>query len=212
MRPATVVKALASCEEATLTQRVATGNIRIRGWDETWRTIRDESRDRMRKLRAKADEIINVGDGAVTGSDGVTALDQSRVEKSRSTPAPNGAGVLVAVTPTPRFDFAAIYARYPRKVGKTNGLKRLTASVKSEADYASLVRALTAYIAHVAGKDQQYIRQFDTWCTTWRDWLEVAPPRSVNTSAHEALRRMQDEQESRERAELEARAKEASCP
>ena len=112
--------------------------------------------------------------------------------------------MLVSVDPIPRFDLEAIYSRYPRKVGKTNGMKRLRASVKSQADYEELGRALTAYLAHVAGKDKQYIRQFDTWCTTWRDWLEpdcgdtgARPKPSGSAAALEHLRRQAEAEQAR---------------
>lgn len=131
-------------------------------------------------------EPIGFGSAVPKGSPNTPAPAPAHTKEDLScaSDAPSGAGVLVSVEPVPRFDFAAIYGRYPRKVGKTNGLKRLASSVKSAGDYAALVRALGVYLAHVAGKDKQYIRQFDTWTTTWRDWLEAD---AADTTTHAPL-------------------------
>ena len=126
----------------------------------------------------------NGADGIAGNPPPAPAPAPTKKDLSCASDAPSGAGVLVSVEPVPRFDFAAIYGRYPRKVGKTNGLKRLASSVKSAGDYAALVRALGVYLAHVAGKDKQYIRQFDTWTTTWRDWLEAD---AADTTTHAPL-------------------------
>ncbi len=77
------------------------------------------------------------------------------------------------VAVAPEFDFAAVYQAYPKRIGKTKGMARLRTSVKTAADWEQLNIALKHYQAFVAGKDQQYTKQFDTWATTWRDWVEV---------------------------------------
>jgi hypothetical protein len=71
-------------------------------------------------------------------------------------------------------DLEAIYARYPRKEGKSIGLKKLNAALKTESDFQDCMRALTHFLAH--HKRQQtsaeYVPYFKSWATEWRDWLD----------------------------------------
>jgi hypothetical protein len=75
-----------------------------------------------------------------------------------------------------RFDFEALYARYPRKRGKTPGLKLCHKHIRSEADYALLGRAVDAYARECAGKDPEYMLYFSTFMGRWRDYVQPESP------------------------------------
>lgn len=71
-------------------------------------------------------------------------------------------------------DLAAIYARYPRKEGKSKGLDKLKASIKGSADYLECLTAIDNFLAHLkrSGTEAEFIPHFKTWAGSWRDWLD----------------------------------------
>jgi len=76
-----------------------------------------------------------------------------------------------------RFDFEALYEKYPLKVGKAEGIKRCKAQIKSQAEYDALSLAIDRYSEHCR-KNDQFIKQFDSFLGTkargfpWRDWTD----------------------------------------
>lgn len=73
-----------------------------------------------------------------------------------------------------KFDLERLYQLYPRKIGKTVGMKKAVRDVKSEQDYADLEAAIRRFTAHLraSGTEPQYIPYFQTFMTSWRDWLD----------------------------------------
>lgn len=83
------------------------------------------------------------------------------------------------------FDLEKLYKEYPRKKGKTPGLKKLAKEIKTEADYLALAEAIKNYAADSAGKDAQYIQFFSTFAGQWRDWIQIEQDNSqfsINTT------------------------------
>lgn len=78
----------------------------------------------------------------------------------------------------PLFDFAAVYAAYPRKVGKTPGLKICARQIKTPADYADLERAVAEYAHRIRrdGTELRFVLHFSTFMGRWRDFLEPEAP------------------------------------
>lgn len=71
-------------------------------------------------------------------------------------------------------DLLSVYALYPRRgPGKQDGLKALRKTVKTRADLDDCLRAVRAFVAAHQGKAKEYIRHFDRWARSWRDWLEM---------------------------------------
>jgi hypothetical protein len=77
-------------------------------------------------------------------------------------------------------DLEGVYKLYPRREGKTDGLKRLKPQIKTRAQLAELERAVRNYAAQVSADATEpgYIKHFSTWTSTWRDWIawEVKAP------------------------------------
>ncbi len=73
-----------------------------------------------------------------------------------------------------RPDLDAIYSRYPLKVGKSLGLKKLASTIKTPSDEQDAHKALEAFLAHHKRKGTQaeFIPQFKTWANSWRDCLD----------------------------------------
>lgn len=69
------------------------------------------------------------------------------------------------------FDLESIYSVYPRKVGKSVGLKRLSGSVSSVEEFNDLVKAVENYRREVAGRETRHIKHFSSWASEWRDWV-----------------------------------------
>lgn len=71
-------------------------------------------------------------------------------------------------------DLDSIYARYPRKEGKSRGIAILKASVKGPADFVECNTALDNFLAHHKrkGTEAEFLPHFKTWAGSWRDWLD----------------------------------------
>lgn len=68
----------------------------------------------------------------------------------------------------------SIYSMYPRKMGKSAGLKKAQSQFKTMEDLAKLEKAVSRYIKHLIkeGTEKQYILYFSTFMSQWEDWLE----------------------------------------
>lgn len=73
-----------------------------------------------------------------------------------------------------KFDFEAVYAAYPRKLGRKKGLQRCRSGIKTQAKYDSLLAAVKHYTAFVAGTEDKFIKHFDSFMSAWEDW--ITPP------------------------------------
>jgi hypothetical protein len=68
----------------------------------------------------------------------------------------------------------AVYDRYPKKKGKSDGIKRLVADFKKGFTPEQAHAALDRTIAELktAGTPKEYIPYFSTWTSTWHDALD----------------------------------------
>lgn len=82
------------------------------------------------------------------------------------------------------FDFEKIYQKYPRKEGKQKGIKTCQGQINTEETYQELIKAVDNYCAYCQKNaiERRYTKQFSTFMSSWRDWLEVIPqePESTN--------------------------------
>lgn len=62
---------------------------------------------------------------------------------------------------------------YPRKEGKTPGLKKLVKDLKSDKDVQDFELAVKNYSAKVRGNDKKFIKTFKTFVSEWRDWVDL---------------------------------------
>lgn len=142
----------------------------ICGWDDEWKVA--TSTDRVRKYRQKKKQAVadneTGGNVSAVSCNGETAreIDREREREKDSiahrADAPSG------------FDFAAVYAAYPRKVGKTRGLSLCASKVKTQAKYDTLLTAAQEMgrLWRSAKKDRKgFCPQFDTWMSKGR-WLD----------------------------------------
>lgn len=72
-------------------------------------------------------------------------------------------------------EFEILYQEYPRKEGKSRGMAKLKSQIKTPEEFDLLRKAIQNYKAHCVsrGLDAQYIKQFSTFVSEWRDWSEV---------------------------------------
>ncbi len=72
------------------------------------------------------------------------------------------------------FDFENLYASYPRKQGKSLGMKKLQSTIKTPEDFEKAKQAIEKYTNHCKENaiDKQYIKMFSTFVGEWRDWLD----------------------------------------
>lgn len=86
------------------------------------------------------------------------------------------------------FDFLAVYAIYPRKDGKSKGLKICAKVIKTQVQYDLLLVAVKRYAAEMRGTEKQFIKHFDTWMGCWTDYADDKPgvattPKALSSSA-----------------------------
>jgi len=66
-------------------------------------------------------------------------------------------------------DIEAVYAKYPRKIGKAKGMAIAAREIKTPADLAALERAVKNYSDECAGREPDKIAHFSTFMGRWRD-------------------------------------------
>lgn len=69
-------------------------------------------------------------------------------------------------------DIELLYAKYPRKEGKTKGMQKLQKQIKTKQDLADLAKAIEVYSKLSAGKEKQFIKHFATFASCWKDYLQ----------------------------------------
>lgn len=74
------------------------------------------------------------------------------------------------------FDFEKIYGEYPRKEGKTAGMKKCPIEIKSDQDYKDLAKAVAAYskTCREERREKKFIKHFSSFMSTWRDYIPKA--------------------------------------
>jgi len=81
------------------------------------------------------------------------------------------------------MDLESIYKKYPRKRGKTRGMKKLVKEIKTKKQFENLDRAVLNYSRSVSKTDPQYILYFSTFASEWEDWVDPEPePGSINVT------------------------------
>lgn len=66
-----------------------------------------------------------------------------------------------------------LYKDYPRHEGKSKGVKKLVATIKTDQDMDDLRSAFYNYLDQCAGVEIQFIKHFSTFANSWRDYLEI---------------------------------------
>lgn len=94
----------------------------------------------------------------------------------------------IAGSKAPASELDAIYARYPRKDGKTAGMK--IAAKLSASELPDLARAVDAFAARMKaeGREREHIKQFSTFMGCWRDYLAPELAIVADTRSPEARR------------------------
>lgn len=88
-----------------------------------------------------------------------------------------------ASLPTVLERLPEIYAEYPRKVGKTDGMRVLAKSVITDDDFDACMRAVRNFAREHAGQEAKFIRHFDRWARTWRDWVDGVKQQPLASSS-----------------------------
>lgn len=72
------------------------------------------------------------------------------------------------------FDFESVYKLYPKKEGKSKGMKKLKAQIKTQAQYENFTKAVKDYssMCKREGKELRYIKQFYSFVGCWEDYLD----------------------------------------
>ncbi len=123
----------------------------------------------------KPEETISADAGAPPECEFAEGTFASRVEEQRAAVAKDSTN---PGAPSERFDFEAVYAKYPRKEGRKQGLQRFKAQITTRLKYDALVRAVGNYASATADSDPKYIKQFSSFMNCWEDYVDGAVPRN----------------------------------
>jgi hypothetical protein len=76
-----------------------------------------------------------------------------------------------------KFDLEEIYANYPRKEGKSAGIKKLTQVIKNQVEYDSVLQGAKDYKKHceINETEKRYIKIFSSWVNQecWKDTYDT---------------------------------------
>ncbi len=74
----------------------------------------------------------------------------------------------------PKLDYLSLYNKYPRKLGKTAGLRVCKNAIKTPEALLAAHSAIDRYVAHIKANktEPQFIKQFSTFMNNWEDWLD----------------------------------------
>ena len=125
---------------------------------------------RKRKIDATIQSLRNfVSVVPGSGTDCIQSVTYNREEKSREEEDTRNGFYPKKVL---REMFDRIWARYPRRQGKTDAERHFAASVKTEDDWMRIKLALEVYKEHLKKEetDARYIQQGSRWFRNWRDW------------------------------------------
>jgi hypothetical protein len=117
--------------------------------------------------------------GNTVGNSPLSSPIQSYPILSEETQTPIAASplVLVPTVRAARFDLGAIYAEYPRKVGKAKGVKALERQIKTAEDFDRAMQGVIAFAVAMKseGRPVDKIPYFSTWVNEeqWRDYAEL---------------------------------------
>lgn len=66
------------------------------------------------------------------------------------------------------------YQLYPRKIGKSPGMRIAMRSIKNKNDLENLKLAILKYRAHIEREktEAKFVMYFSTFMNQWMDWLE----------------------------------------
>jgi hypothetical protein len=166
-----VIRNFIEAQEVPASNRRRQAEFRARRRDAV--TSDNDESQRVTQRNAESHDVTpsNAASHGVT-----TRLDKTRLDKNNLEHGSAQAS-LISSNPEPRFDFEALYARYPRKRGKAAGLKLCHKHIRSEADYGQLARAVDTYARECMGKDPQYVMHFSKFMGgCWRDYVQPESP------------------------------------
>lgn len=156
---------------------------------------------RAREYRARARDLARadkLGIDVTSRAGDITPRDESsrntrnrhsdpcRTEPSEETRSPSAAPPSAPLSLLPmddpetgqkphRFAFEAVYAVFPRKRGKSDGLRRLERDVRTQADFDALITAVRNFAAEMQREQRPIdkIAYFSTWVGEWKDWIQL---------------------------------------
>lgn len=79
------------------------------------------------------------------------------------------------------FNLEEIYKFYPRKEGKTAGMRILARDIKDRKDYEALKVAVENYtcLCRKNKTERKFIKLFGTFAGCWRDYIQPLDPESA---------------------------------
>jgi hypothetical protein len=148
-----------------------------------------EYRERHRNVVTNRDTDITNRDATVTGNhDASRAVTTRHSVPSLTVPSltdhtpaqiasPAAPLVLVPTGKDADFDLDAVYDEYPRKIGRTAGIKALKKQIKTAADYAKVMQGVVAFAVAMKSEGRPVLKipYFSSWVNQeqWRDYAEL---------------------------------------
>lgn len=159
----------------------------------------------LEKLRK--DQVVEIRGGRGTYANVRDPYDTLHNTTLHNTTLQNTLADSVPESPVLFFDFDALYKNYPRKEGKSSGLKQCIKQIKTQEDYDALAKAIDRYTAHCL-KTDQIRKHFSSFMGSektgypWREWLDT------ETGAMHVIKQKDEPQWIKEAREKERRIRE----
>jgi len=71
------------------------------------------------------------------------------------------------------FDFDLVYKNFPRKEGKSRGMKKCKSQITTEKNFQDLKAAVENYAKLKADTEKKYIKNFGNWMDEWEDYIII---------------------------------------
>lgn len=112
-----------------------------------------------------------------TPAQGRTATQRDETDITRHNETQHNTSILQSTIE--KLDLEKIYILYPRKEGKSGGLKKLAKEKLSPDDFEKLICAVENYALSRRNEDPKFTKHFSTWVSEWRDWVDFKTPEKI---------------------------------
>ncbi len=82
-----------------------------------------------------------------------------------------------------KLDYLSLYNKYPKKLGKSEGLRVCKNTIKTPEALLAAHSAVDRYVAHLKANkiEPQFIKLFSTFMNSWEDWCDESTGTVIGT-------------------------------
>lgn len=156
------------------------GRVRVAGVDEQFKWLLQRIEAGRRGGQAVGKRKEAVAKRPLAGAKPLTLTLPLTLDSKELNTSPTDVGECVS-----KSDIEAVYSRYPRKEGKSDGMKRLKTQIKTPEDLKKFSFAVEQYRAKCERDrtEPRYIKHFSSFVSEWRDWVDPSHGQSIGPTS-----------------------------